>query len=56
MAKNASEPPIGHQRKEPASKVADAFAALAVKVVLKESADLPVLSVLADKNVRPDPH
>lgn len=34
-------------------EMADRFASLAVKVVLKEDAALPVLSVLAEKKVRP---
>ncbi len=35
-------------------QAADAFAALAVKVVMKENAELPVLSVMADRKVRPN--
>ena len=35
-------------------QAADAFAALAVKVVMKENAELPVLSVMADQKVRPN--
>jgi hypothetical protein len=37
----------------PEQQAADAFAALAVKVVMKENAELPVLSVMADPKVRP---
>jgi hypothetical protein len=48
-----TELPIGKQHKESAARVADEFAALAVKIVLKEDPDLPVLSVIA--KVRPQP-
>jgi hypothetical protein len=45
--------PVGKQDEESASQVADEFAALAVKVVISENPDLPVLSVIA--KVRPQP-
>ena len=37
-------------------EMADQFAALAVKVVMKENAEMPVLLVLASKKVGPEPH
>jgi hypothetical protein len=37
-------------------EIADQFAALAVKVVMNESAEMPVLSVLANRKVVPEPH
>jgi hypothetical protein len=48
-----AELPVGEQDQESAAQVADEFAALAVKIVLKEDPSLPVLSVIA--NVRPQP-
>ena len=36
-------------------EMADQFAALAVKVVMEESAEMPVLSVLANRKVGPEP-
>jgi hypothetical protein len=47
------ELPVGKQDQESAAQVADEFAALAVKIVLNENPDLPVLSVIA--KVRPQP-
>ena len=38
----------------PDQEAADAFATLAVKIVLNENAELPVLSVMADRKVRPN--
>ena len=46
---DSTEPPLSAEQ-----QAADAFAALAVKVVMKENAELPVLSVMADKKVRPN--
>lgn len=37
-------------------EMADQFAALAVKVVMEENAEMPVLSVLANRKIGPDPH
>jgi len=48
----SAEKPIRNQDEDSAEKVAADFAELAVKVVLKEEAEAPVLSVLADKKVR----
>lgn len=45
----------GTTAKTSAEQTADAFAALAVKLAMNESADLPVLSVLAVRKVRPEP-
>jgi hypothetical protein len=50
--KNVTELPA--PRQPSAVEAAEAFAALAVKVVLNENAELPVLSVLADRKVRPE--
>jgi hypothetical protein len=36
-------------------EVADQFATLAIKVVMEENAEMPVLSVLANRKVRPEP-
>ena len=55
MAKADAELPIGKQDQEPAAQVADEFAVLAVKIVLTEKPELPVLTVLADRKVRPVP-
>jgi hypothetical protein len=49
-----AELPVGKQDQESASEVADEFAALAVKIVISENPELPVLSVIA--KVRPQPH
>jgi hypothetical protein len=46
---DSPEPPLTAEQ-----EAADAFAALAVKVVMKENAELPVLSVMADRKVRPN--
>jgi hypothetical protein len=51
LREDETELPVGKQDKESAAQVADEFAALAVKIVLKENPDLPVLSVIA--KVRP---
>jgi hypothetical protein len=53
LIEDETELPIGKQDIESAVQVADEFAALAVKIVLKENPDLPVLSVIA--KVRPQP-
>jgi hypothetical protein len=53
-APDEAELPIGKQDQQSTSQVADEFAALAVKIVIKENPDLPVLSVIA--KVRPQPH
>jgi hypothetical protein len=37
-------------------EMADQFATLAVKVVMEENAEMPVLSVLASRKVRPEPY
>jgi hypothetical protein len=37
-------------------EMADQYAALAVKVVMKENAEMPVLSALANGKVRPEPY
>jgi hypothetical protein len=42
-----TELPIGEQAKETPDQVADEFAALAVKIVMKENPEAPVLSELA---------
>lgn len=39
-----------------AKEVADQFATLAVKVVMEENAEIPVLSVLANRKVRAEPY
>jgi hypothetical protein len=36
-------------------EIADQFAALAVAVVMKENAEMPVLSILANRKVGPGP-
>jgi hypothetical protein len=35
--------------------MADRFAALAVEVVMNENAEMPVLSILANRKVAPEP-
>lgn len=47
MLEDDTELPIGEQTKESADQVADEFATLAVKIVMKENPELPVLSELA---------
>ena len=54
MANNSTSLPLPRD-KTPEEQAAEEFVALAVKVVLTERAELPVLSVLADKKVRPEP-
>jgi hypothetical protein len=39
-----------------AEEMADQFASLAIKVVMEENAEMPVLSVLANRKVGPEPH
>ena len=39
-----------------AEEMAAQFATLAVKVVMEENAEMPVLSVLASSKVRPEPY
>jgi hypothetical protein len=39
-----------------AKEMADQFATLAVKVVMEENAEMPVLSVLANRKLRPEPY
>jgi hypothetical protein len=51
-AKRSPEKPIRNQDADPAEDVAADFAELAVKVVLQEEAEAPVLTVLADKKAR----
>ena len=49
------EPPEGPSEVS-AEEMANQFAALAVKVVMEENAEMPVLSVLANRKVRPEPY
>lgn len=54
MANNETSLPLPRD-KTPEEQAAEEFAVLAVQVVLTENADLPVLELLADKKLRPEP-
>jgi hypothetical protein len=53
MVKDDSELPIGREDQESAEQVEDEFAALAVKIVMKETPEAPVLAELASTKLIP---